>query len=196
MKINTSSIEGFDEMSAEDKLAALLELEVPDEVDLSGYVQKSVFDKKASEAAELSKRLKNRQTDEENAAQAQKEAQEALQKSLDEAKEQIAALTRERNVGKLTAEYIAQGYDQDMAAKAAEALADGDTVKVLKFAAQHMANREQALRAEMLKNTPTPPGSDGDGQVNENVATAAAFGKARAAALQSSNDILSHYISK
>ena len=44
MKISTDSIQGFAEMSDADKVTALLGLDVPDPVDLSGYVKKEVFD--------------------------------------------------------------------------------------------------------------------------------------------------------
>ena len=46
MKISTDSIQGFAEMSDTDKVTALLGLDVPDPVDLSGYVKKEVFDAK------------------------------------------------------------------------------------------------------------------------------------------------------
>lgn len=55
--IDTSTIEGFETMSAEDKVTALLAYEIPDAPDLSGYVEKTTFDAKASEAARLSKAL-------------------------------------------------------------------------------------------------------------------------------------------
>lgn len=58
-KIDTTKIEGYADMTAEQKLAALEALEVPEEVDLSGYVKKSVFDAKASEAAAKARELKS-----------------------------------------------------------------------------------------------------------------------------------------
>ena len=73
MKISTDSIQGFAEMSDADKVTALLGLDVPDQVDLSGYVKKEVFDAKATEAANLSKQLKSKMTDDE-AAKAQADA--------------------------------------------------------------------------------------------------------------------------
>lgn len=57
-KIDTSTIEGYAEMTADQKVAALEALTVPDAVDLSQYVSKATFDKKATEAAESSRRLK------------------------------------------------------------------------------------------------------------------------------------------
>ena len=71
--INTSSIEGFEGMTAEQKVEALLKLEIPEAVDMSKFISKELFDKKASEAANLSKQLREKQTDDE-AAKAEQEA--------------------------------------------------------------------------------------------------------------------------
>ena len=49
--ISTESIEGFDSMTTEQKVEALLKVEVPERIDLSGYVKKDLFDKTASELA-------------------------------------------------------------------------------------------------------------------------------------------------
>ena len=58
MNIDTTTIEGFDSMTPEQKVEALLKVEVPDKVDLSGYVKKDLFDKTASELAEAKKTIK------------------------------------------------------------------------------------------------------------------------------------------
>ena len=74
MKILTDKIKGFAEMSDADKVAALLSLDLPDPVDMSQFVEKKVFDAKATEASNLSKQLKSKMSDEE--AKAAKEAEE------------------------------------------------------------------------------------------------------------------------
>ena len=66
--IDTSTIEGFDGMTADEKVTALLGLQIPDTVDLSGYVNKDVFDAKATESASLAKLLKTKTTEAETAA--------------------------------------------------------------------------------------------------------------------------------
>lgn len=66
--IDTSTIEGFDGMTADEKVTALVGLQIPDPVDLSGYVKKDVFDAKATEAASLAKQLKTKTTEAETAA--------------------------------------------------------------------------------------------------------------------------------
>lgn len=65
---DTSAIEGFDAMSAEEKVAALLGVDLPDPVDLSGYVRKDVFDAKATEAANFARQLRTKTTEAETSA--------------------------------------------------------------------------------------------------------------------------------
>jgi len=77
--IDTSAIEGFDGMTADEKVTALLGLQIPDAVDLSGYVAKSVFDTKATEAANLSKQLEAKITEAETATGALTTAQAELE---------------------------------------------------------------------------------------------------------------------
>lgn len=57
--IDVSTIQGFDAMSADEKVNALLSYEIPEAVDMTKYVTKETFDKKASEAAKLARDLKN-----------------------------------------------------------------------------------------------------------------------------------------
>lgn len=66
--IDTSTIEGFDGMTADEKVTALLGLQIPDPVDLSGYVKKDVFDAKAAEAASLTRQLRAKTTEAETAS--------------------------------------------------------------------------------------------------------------------------------
>ena len=77
--IDTSAIEGFDSMTSDKKVTALLGLQIPDAVDLSGYVAKSVLDTKATEAANLSKQLKAKITEAETATGALTTAQAELE---------------------------------------------------------------------------------------------------------------------
>lgn len=56
--IDVSTIQGFDAMSADEKVSALLAYEIPENVDMTKYVSKETFDKKASEAAKLARDLK------------------------------------------------------------------------------------------------------------------------------------------
>lgn len=140
-KIDTATIEGYEGMTAEEKLAALEGFDF----DLSGYVSKATFDKTASELADKKKQLRERMTEEEKAS----EAQNALQKSYDE-------LLRKLTISENQAKLIGLGYDESLATSTAIAMADGDTDKVLEAQRQHMEAYAKKLRAEILKQTPRP----------------------------------------
>ena len=60
--IDTSKIEGYAEMTAEQKVEALEKYSIADP-DYSGYVKKDLFDKTASELAQSKKDLKARMSD-------------------------------------------------------------------------------------------------------------------------------------
>lgn len=79
-KIDVSKIEGYAEMSAEDKLKALEAFDIPDP-DYSGYVDKKLFDKTASELAEKKKELRNKLSEDEAAKLKEKEERDELEES-------------------------------------------------------------------------------------------------------------------
>lgn len=138
-------IENYENMTVEEKLAALEAYEP----DMSGFVAKSAFDKTASELAAAKKSLREKMSEDE--AKAQKEAEEraALETRVKE-------LEHERAVNAYMAAYTAMGYDEKLAKASAEALANGDTKTVFENQKTFHAAREKALRAEILKSTPTP----------------------------------------
>ena len=188
MKVSTDSIEGFAEMSDADKVTALLGLDIPDPVDMSQFVDKKVFDAKATEAANLSKQLKAKMTDDE-AAKAQADAD---RKALED---KYTELLRKSTIAEHTARFIAMpGYDEKLARETAEALFDGNMEKVFENQQKANAAYEKKLRAEMVKQDPKP---DGAGGGNEETNTAVEFvkklGKQRADALKSANEGLKNY---
>ena len=144
-------IENYENMTPEEKLAAL-EAYDPES---DGFVSKSTFDKKASEASELSKKLRERMTEEETKAAKDEEERAALRKRVEE-------LEKERAVNSYTTAYLAMGYDEKLAKSTAEAIVKGDMNTV--FANQKTFNeaREKALKAELLKDTPAPPAGGAD----------------------------------
>ena len=152
-KIDVSKIEGYAEMSVEDKLKALESYDIPDP-DYSGYVKKDVFDKTAKELADKKKELKEKQTAEEQAADEAKEKQEAMEKELND-------LRRESTISKTKAKYLSLGYDEKLAEETAQAVADGDTEKVFANEKKHLADFEKQIRADALKNSPRPDGGQG-----------------------------------
>lgn len=152
-KIDVTQIEGYAEMSAEDKLKALEGFDIPDP-DYSGYVKKDVFDKTASELAGVKKQLKDKMTDDEAAKQKEQEEREELQSKYDK-------LLRESEISKHKAKLLGLSYDEKLADETAEAMADGDMEKVFANQKKHLDSVEKRVRADALKDTPKPT-PDGD----------------------------------
>lgn len=81
-KIDVAQIEGYENMTPEQKIAALEGFDMP-EPDYSGYVKKDVFDKTASELADKKKQLQAKMTEDEAAKQKEQEEREKLQKDYE-----------------------------------------------------------------------------------------------------------------
>lgn len=152
-KVDLTKIEGYENMTPEQKIAALEGYEHEDP-DYSGYVKKDVFDKTASELAGVKKQLKDKMTDDEAAKQKEQEEREELQKNYE-------TLLRKSTVAEHKAELLGMGYDEKLAQETAEAMADGDTAKVFANQKKHLEAVQKKVRAEALKDTPKPTG-DGD----------------------------------
>lgn len=152
-KIDVTKIEGYADMTPEQKLAALEGYDMPDP-DYSGYVKKDVFDKTASELAAKKKELTEKMTEDEQKKQKEQEERDELQSKYDK-------LLHESEVSKFKAKLLGMGYDEKLADDTAEAMANGDSEKVFANQKKHLEAVEKKVRAEALKDTPKPTG-DGD----------------------------------
>lgn len=160
MKIDTSKIEGFADMSPEQKLAALEAYEIA-EPDLSGHVKKDVFDKTASELASVKKQLKAKMTEDE-----QKEAERAAKEAKRDAL--LAALQKDKSVSDAKAQFLGLGYEASLADETAKAMVEGDMAKVFANQKKHLEEVEKKVRADALKETPQPvPGGGGEALTQE-----------------------------
>lgn len=164
VKVDTSKINGFDALDENAKKAlAGLEVEVP-EPDYTGYVKKEVFDKKASEAADLSKQLKSKMTESELA-----EAENA--KQLLDMKTELANLKKEKTISTYKAEYLGIGYDEQSAIDSATALAEGDVNKVFAIQKAFIENTKKDATAKALNAqpelTPGKPATKADAEQAE-----------------------------
>lgn len=145
------TLENYDNMTPEEKLAAWEAFD-PEK---NGFVSKATFDKKASEASELGKQLKSRMSEDE--AKAAKDAEERA-----ELLARVEQLENEKAVNNYTTSYLAMGYDEKLARSSAEAIVKGDMDTVFANQKIHTENREKALKAEWLKETPPPAGGGVD----------------------------------
>ena len=187
MNIDTSTIENFDSLSAEEKVDALLKLDLPDNsAELARM--KSALDKATSEAADYKKQLKGKLTEDEAAA-AEREAKWA------EMEAKLKELETEKTISTYKASYLAMpGFDEKLAEDTAKALAEGDMKTVFANQQKASAAYEKKLRAEMVKQDPKPDGAGGDDQKKDTaVEFARNLGKQRADALKSANEGLKNY---
>ena len=145
-------------MTLEEIEAALAEVEIP--ADQSGEIErlKTALSKSNSENAEWKKKHRDALSEEEKKAQ---EKDELIQKLT----EQNNALTRESNISKHKAQLLGMGYDEALAGKAAEAMADGDMVKAFEYQQTHLEAFEKKIRADALKGTPKPVPDKQDGVI-------------------------------
>ena len=188
MKIDTSTIEGYSDMTPEQKLAAIEALDVPDPVDLTGYVKKDALDKAAKEAAEYKRQLKEKMTAEETTAAEQ-------QAKWDELQSNYNTLLKKSTVAEHTARFLALGYEEKLARETAEALFDGDMDKVFSNQQAFKSAVEKSIKAEVLKSTPAPGGAGvGSEAKAENVELAKAMGAQKAASLKAASEGIKNYI--
>lgn len=193
--IDTSTIEGFDALTAEQKLEAVLKLDIPEKVDLSGYVKKDLFDKTSSELAEAKKTLKGKLTEDEAAA-AEKQAQwDSLQEQMKALQADNEKLKQERTESIYKAKYLAMpGFDEKLAEETAKAMAAGQMDRV--FENQQKANEayKKQVQAELVKGDPKPGAAGGDGGEPDNVTWARNRAKQRAAEQQAGNENMKKFM--
>ena len=162
-KIDTSKISGFDKMSAEDKLNALLgyEFEAPASNDAEVTRLKNSLNKACSEAKAYKDELRAKQTEAERAEADRQEAEKKLQEEL------AAYRTRER-LSSYKANYMAAGYDAETAEALAKALPEGVPDDFFATQKSFLDKQKQTLLSEAINKQPglsvgTPPsGTDAE----------------------------------
>lgn len=152
-KIDTNQIKGYAEMSLEDKLKALEAFEYNDNAS-ELEKQKAAVSKANSEAAEWKRKHNALLSEDEQKKQKQEEDIAAMQKELDE-------LRRDKTVSQFTAKFIAQGYDEKLAAETAKAMADGNTDKVFANQQTFLEAYAKQVKASAMQGTPKPAAGAG-----------------------------------
>lgn len=117
---------------------------------------KKAFDKASSEAADYKKQLMATKSDAEKLSMEKAERDAAL-------KEELEALRKESKVNKFAKSFMACGYTEEMATKAAEAQYSGDTDELFRIQKIHNENMAKQIRADIMKTMPVPAtGNDDD----------------------------------
>ena len=154
-KIDVSKIEGYENMTAEQKIAALEGYEI----DSTGWVKKDVLDKATSDAADWKKKYQSTLSEAEQAKIASDEAQTALNNRL-------AELERKDKISTTKDQYIASGFSTELAQATAEAFVDGHMEIVLANITKYATEVAKAAKDKDLKNTPAPPASGDSRSMN------------------------------
>ena len=150
MKIDVSKIEGFDEMSAEDKLNAVLayEFEEPKAPDNSEITKlKAALSKANSESAEWKRQFREKQSETERAEAERAEAEKAMQ-------EELASLRRGKVIDEYAKRCMGMGYDAALAMECAEAMADGRFNDVFQIQQNFMEAKTKEIEAAALNKQP------------------------------------------
>jgi len=150
MKIDTSKITGYAEMTAEDKLKALeeFEFEAPKPATDEAEKLKAALSKANSEAAEWKRQFREKQTEAERAEAERAEREKAVE-------EELRGLRRDKTVSAYIAQCLALGYEKDLALTAAEAMADNDAAKIFECQQQFLESKKKELEAAALNHQPS-----------------------------------------
>ena len=151
-KIDVSAIQGYSEMSAEDKIKALEEFDfsVPAAPNESDEVRKlkTALSNANSEAKKWKDELRAKQTEAERAEAERKEHEAAVE-------DELRTLRRDKSVSGYVAQYLALGYTQELALKAAEATADNDAATIMFCQQEYIEAKTKELEAAALNKQPS-----------------------------------------
>lgn len=152
MKLS-SKIEGYESMSAEEKLKALEALEV-DEDEVSKL--KKLLNDANSEASTYKKKMKEKEAELNSKLTEQEKAEKERAEKEAEKDALLNQLLREKTVAEHKANFLKVGYDEDSADKSANAIADGDFKTLFDSLGQFIAERDKQLKVKEMDSTPLP----------------------------------------
>lgn len=166
-KIDVTKIEGYSEMSAEDKLAALeaYEFEVPAPATDAEAKLKEALSRANGDAAEWKRKYRATLDDAKRAEEERAERDKARD-------EELETLRKERTISKLEAQYLAVGYSAELASASAKAQAEGDTATVIANQMKFIEETKSKLEAAALgKQPPITPGQPPKGESDDDKLT-------------------------
>ena len=174
--ISPESIAGFADMTPEQKVEAVLSVDIPEAVDLSGYVKKSVFDAKAAEASDLSKKLKGKMSEGEQRKAAEEEAKAAEAQKFADLENKYNALVKTSTLKEHTISLTGLGFDDKLAAETATAIVDGDAEKLFKNMRTFLDGFRKTVEKELMDRTPGIKGNGGKASEEADKAVEIAMG--------------------
>lgn len=154
MRIDTSTIENYENMTPEEKVAALEGLDVTDtdtEKKYKDLISKanSEVKKYKDQARAADDKLKSQMSDEERARQEREEEFNSI-------KAENERLKREQAISQKTNFYLKMHMSEEQAKATAEAFVDGDFATVEKNQLEAQENWEKDVRADVARQNPQP----------------------------------------
>ncbi|MGN0595395.1 MAG: hypothetical protein ACI4I6_09560 [Hominimerdicola sp.] len=181
-------IEGFSEMSAEDKLAAIEKYEakpIVDEKEINRL--KGLLSKANTEAAENKRKLNERLTEEEKTKAAQEE-KDAKYAEMEKAYKKLTYIGALRN----------SGYSEENAEAIAEAYSSGNSHAMFEAMKKHTEQVKADVLSEIAKNTQIPPANSGNSinSKSKEEQIAERLGKQRAEGNKVTANVLNKFLNK
>ena len=175
---DTSTIENFDTMTAEEKLEALLNADIPERVDMSKYILKDQFDKKVSDLNSQNKKLKDQMNAEQQKKVEEDEAKAAEAQKFADLESKYNELLKQSTLKEHTISLTGLGFDEKLAGETATAIVDGDATKLFANMKKFLETYRKTIEKELMDKTPGVSGNGAQSQNEEDPALA--FVRARA----------------
>ena len=178
-----------DGMSMDEVTEALKGIEMPK--DQSAEIEKlrNAITESNKEAKDWKDKYRSTLDD---ATKKQQEAEETAKKNA----ERLAQLEKEKVIAGYKASYLAMGYNEELAADTANALAEGNDAKLFENQKKHQEAVEKKAREEALRGSGRPGGSGSDksGDDSEAMKLVKMIGEQRADSDKAAKEGLSHYL--
>lgn len=157
-KVDPSKIDGFDKMTADEKVAALLgqEIEVDAPLESSEVIKlKNAYNKACEEAGNYRKQLREKQSEAERADADRAEQLKAMQ-------DELASYRNKERISTYKANLMGAGIDAETADLMAKSLPEGVSDEYFQATKSFLDNQRQKLLTESINKQPglsvgTPP---------------------------------------
>ena len=156
-KADVSKIEGYENMTPEEKYKALEAYEFEDHAKDLEKAQNAIS-KANSEAAEYKRKLNSLLSEEEQKKQSADEEKAAMA-------ERIAELERREKESTYKSHFLEMGYDADLALDTAKALVDGEVDRVFANQKKFLESHDKKFKADLMTGSdlsPAPGSMAGD----------------------------------
>ena len=161
IKTNVTETTGVEPKADEPKADTKTAEEMYAELIAENKRMKKAVDKATADASDWKKKFLATQSESEKLSMEKAERDAAL-------KEELEALRKESKVNKFAKSFMACGYSEEMATKAAEAQYSGDTDELFRLQKLHSENMAKQIRADIMKSMPVPAtGNDDDVHITQ-----------------------------